>query len=527
MTSFTDNDGSAADFELFPPEIAASCQQPLDAALHTLVEEVNRLGRLVLEGAAPSALQRAIDRVATAVETVAGAEPNALRSYLADFRPTGPAPDGYDPLLSRLVHWLTRQCLRVALESDPRLDSPNCPICTRLAEQALDRLRDRRHAHDADPARRRAEDALAEHALDAIQAGCWEWNLQTQSSRVDARYARMLGYKPSALGSTRETSFSALLHPEDRPVFEEQLQAHFAHPEQPCSCLVRLRHGDGRWISLRLTGRVIEWDESGKPLRMAGFQQAVDPRTPERERGLICLHDHLTGLPNRVLLVEQLQHELAVATREKQPLVVIELAVADFDALRGQYGQAAADRLLTGLTGRMHETLRETTLMARVGEDRFVLVIRGLAEQAEATAIERLRAALRVPLDLDGNRRMPLQVAIGLSRHDPARQGRTTAEALLEQAQQALETAGRDESGQWHAFDPETDRLARDRRRELERIRAGLSAAEFVLHYQPTVNLHSGEVISLEGLARWQHPELGLLAPARFIPLIEDDPLGI
>ncbi|MFP4273368.1 MAG: diguanylate cyclase domain-containing protein, partial [Halothiobacillaceae bacterium] len=522
-----DRQGPAAEAVLFPRELADALSRPEDAPLRAVIDSADRLAGQLLEGAASSTLQASVANIGKAVSALGTPQADRLHERLATFKPAGSGPEAYEPLLSQLVHWSTRQYLQTAGVADPEDRTPDCPICTLLARQVMDAFRDRRQEAEGHPQAGRPNDRLTEHALDAIQAGCWEWDLQNQGSRVDARYARLLGYAPDELGRARQESFTSLLHPEDRTTFEQRLQAHLEHPDHPCTCVVRLRCRDGGWLPMRLKGRVIEWDGEGNPLRMAGLIQTMTPDMPDLEHGLFALHDPLTGLPNRLLLTEQLQHELAVAARENQSVVVLRLAVPDFSALRSAHGHDATDHLLVGLAARMRETLRETTLMARVDDAGFVLIMRGVSREHETAAIRRLQAALRLPLALDDRRRITLPLSIGLSRHDPAHQPRIMAEALLEQAEQALQIATRAGDGGLHVHDPETDRVERDRRRELERIRAGLSAAEFVLHYQPTVDLRSGAVIALEGLARWQHPELGLLAPARFIPLIEDDPLAI
>ena len=234
--------------------------------------------------------------------------------------------------------------------------------------------------------------------------------------------------------------------------------------------------------------------------------------------------DALTQLPNRILLADRLQLSMAQTEREQKMLAVCYLDLDGFKPVNDQYGHAAGDRMLIEVAQRLRQCVRAGDTVSRLGGDEFVLLFAGVGDIHECDhAVSRVLTALAAPFAISGNS-IVISASIGVTLFPV---DGSDADALLRHADQAMYTAKQAGRNRFHLFDPESDRRARARRDEISRIRQGLSEHEFVLHYQPKVNMREGRVLGAEALIRWQHPEKGLLAPAQFLPAIEGSEVDI
>ncbi|MEF8699375.1 MAG: EAL domain-containing protein [Candidatus Accumulibacter sp. UW20] len=239
----------------------------------------------------------------------------------------------------------------------------------------------------------------------------------------------------------------------------------------------------------------------------------------------IAHYDALTTLPNRVLLADRLQHAMAQAQRRQQPLAVAFIDLDGFKAINDHHGHEAGDLLLIAVATRMNESLRKGDTLARIGGDEFVAVLVDLTEiTASVPMLSRLLDAAAQPVHA-GDALLQVSASAGVTFYPQAQE--INADQLFRQADQAMYQAKLAGKNRYHVFDAELDSSVRDHHQSLERIRDALTAGEFVLHYQPKVNLRSGTVVGAEALIRWQHPDSGLLPPAAFLPVIEDDLLAI
>ncbi|MHB8950409.1 MAG: putative bifunctional diguanylate cyclase/phosphodiesterase, partial [Rhodoferax sp.] len=196
-----------------------------------------------------------------------------------------------------------------------------------------------------------------------------------------------------------------------------------------------------------------------------------------------------------------------------------------FKAINDRHGHEAGDLLLMTVAARMKQALREGDTLARIGGDEFVAVLLDLSDnQASVPMLRRVLAAAAEPVLL-GELVLQVSASVGVTFYPQADE--VEADQLLRQGDQAMYQAKLAGKNRYHFFDAEKDRSVRGHHESLERIRLALDRREFVLHYQPKVNMRTGAVIGAEALIRWQHPEKGLLAPALFLPVIEDHPLAV
>ncbi len=253
-------------------------------------------------------------------------------------------------------------------------------------------------------------------------------------------------------------------------------------------------------------------------------QDVADRNRYEHELEFLAHHDPLTRLPNRVLLADRLQQAIARTQREQRLLAIAYLDLDGFKEINDTYDHKTGDQLLVMVAQRLKDHVRAGDTVCRLGGDEFVLLLGDLNEIGECTrTIERLLGALAAPYPL-APRPTHVTASIGLTIYpfDDA-----DADTLMRHADQAMYIAKQSGRNRHHLFDAEQDRQVQARRSNLARLEAALRDNEFVLHYQPKVDMRSGKVVGAEALIRWQHPEEGLLPPSRFLAEIEDSDLAI
>jgi diguanylate cyclase (GGDEF)-like protein len=213
------------------------------------------------------------------------------------------------------------------------------------------------------------------------------------------------------------------------------------------------------------------------------------------------------------------------AKRRNQKVAVAYLDLDGFRGVNDKHGRDVGDRLLTSLAFNMKCALREGDTLARIGGDEFVAVMLDLDDtESIAPVLVQLREAASEPVQV-GDLGLRVAASIGVTYYPQP--GEVDADSLLRQADQAMYQAKLAGGNRYHIFDPDHDHTVRGRHENVERIRGALAAGEFVLYYQPKVNMRTGEVVGAEALIRWQHPERGLLPPGMFLPVIEDQPVAI
>jgi diguanylate cyclase (GGDEF)-like protein len=231
-------------------------------------------------------------------------------------------------------------------------------------------------------------------------------------------------------------------------------------------------------------------------------------------------------LPNRLLLADRLHQAISAAKRQGDSLAVVYIDLDGFKAVNDNHGHDVGDQLLKKVSSRMRAALRENDTLARLGGDEFVAVLSDLNSEETCHAIlSRMLAAAAKPVQIHQTCEVQVSASLGVSLFPQAEV--TEADQLLRQADHAMYQAKITGKNRYHFFDKEEDKTLKGRYDSLQNIRKALEAREFILLYQPKVNLRLREVVGFEALIRWQHPEAGLLPPSAFLPMVENDPLSI
>ncbi|MGD8497270.1 MAG: diguanylate cyclase, partial [Chromatiales bacterium] len=241
-------------------------------------------------------------------------------------------------------------------------------------------------------------------------------------------------------------------------------------------------------------------------------------RTQERLQYL-AHHDVLTGLPNRALLQDRLQHAFHQAKREGTMIALLFIDLDRFKTVNDSLGHGAGDVLLKELAGRLTHLLRESDTVARVGGDEFTVVVEGLYDLDRlGTIVEKLREELRRPVTVE-HKDLVISGSIGITVYP--NDGRDI-ETLMKNADTAMYRAKESGGNAARYFTPDMTVRVMERLELESSLYHALEQDEFYLEYQPRVEISSGRICGMEALLRWRHPGRGLVPPARFVPLLEE-----
>jgi diguanylate cyclase (GGDEF)-like protein/PAS domain S-box-containing protein len=268
-------------------------------------------------------------------------------------------------------------------------------------------------------------------------------------------------------------------------------------------------------------------DSSGEVTHYIGiFSDISHIKAHQVELDHIAHYDTLTGVPNRRLLSDRLERATVHSRRDGRPLAVCYLDLDGFKPINDTHGHVAGDQLLLTITRRLTTVLRADDTLARLGGDEFVLLLTGLAHLDEVHIImERVMAAIRAPVAI-GPGSVAVTASIGVAVQSPD-DTLDDADTLLRHADQAMYRAKEAGKNRYVLFDPAQDRKVQEHRDYLQSLHAAFARREFVMHYQPKVDLVSGAVVGAEALIRWQHPQRGLISPGEFLPHLNGSDLEV
>ena len=306
------------------------------------------------------------------------------------------------------------------------------------------------------------------------------------------------------------------VHDDDREAVRQHLD-NLDHGELEFEFRVCPPGCEQRHVSMRV---FVVRDAAGRDVRRTGVIQDITERKAQEARiEHLAYHDSLTGLPNRTLLMDRLGQALSQAQRLDQQVAVLFIDLDRFKLVNDSLGHHVGDQLLQEIARRLRATLRDNDTVARVGGDEFQVIVCNVAGPTDAARIaEKLMRTLGEPFTLEGQE-LHVTASLGVSLYP--RDG-ASGELLLKYADTALYEAKGEGRNAYRFFSPEMNAQAHGRLRLENDLRRAVERRELELHYQPQLDLATGEVCAVEALVRWRHPVRGLVQPNAFIPMAEE-----
>ena len=266
----------------------------------------------------------------------------------------------------------------------------------------------------------------------------------------------------------------------------------------------------------------INWDN--RSVLYSIIHDVTDRKRAEAELKHIAHYDPLTGLPNRLLKTDRLRQAMTRCHRNQTSVAVCYLDLDGFKPINDEYGHDVGDKILIEIANRLLNTVREGDTVSRIGGDEFILILSDLEGVEQCRLIlDRVLHAVAQPIAID-DQVVEVYASIGVTLYP---EDDADADILLRHADQAMYLAKDSGKNGYHLFDPVESRQVRAHKEKLLRLEQALQNDEFVLHYQPKVNMLTCKVVGMEALIRWQHPEKGLLYPGDFLYHLADTPLEI
>jgi diguanylate cyclase (GGDEF)-like protein/PAS domain S-box-containing protein len=352
--------------------------------------------------------------------------------------------------------------------------------------------------------------ALVQHSADVIAIISADGTLQYASPAAARVWGRAADDLVGASGLQ-------LVHVDDRDAARE-LVATVRESGGIATAELRFLHADGSWRDFEVVATNL-LDQPAVAGIVLNCHDVTDRKALEGQLRELAFHDPLTGLANRALLVDRLGHALARAGRQLQPLGVLVLDLDDFKVVNDSLGHQAGDTVLQQVATRIRSSLRSEDTAARLGGDEFAVLLEAVGSEAHALAVaDKLIAALSVPVSVAG-REVSVGVSVGVALSTALGDG---VEDLLRRADLALYRAKTEGKGTPAVFEPSLETRVQERLEVESDLRQALDRGELHLVYQPIVTLDDRQIVEVEALLRWQHPQRGLISPVAFIPVAED-----
>jgi diguanylate cyclase (GGDEF)-like protein/PAS domain S-box-containing protein len=329
---------------------------------------------------------------------------------------------------------------------------------------------------------------------------------------------RVLGYTPDDLEGTR---FADLVSPEDKTRVLSFLST---VGEDGHTGLIefRARHKEGHWIFVETLRTALLHDPNVKGI-VLNTRDISERKEFEEQLSHQAFHDSVTNLANRALFHDRVTHALERQQRDHKPVAVLFMDLDDFKTINDSLGHAAGDQLLAEVGERVRSALRAADTAARLGGDEFAILLEDGGEGIQAVDVaDRIMQSLEAPFPLEG-KEVFMRASIGIAVAEDVREGGEDAvEEILRNADVAMYMAKENGKGRYQVFEPAMHETAL-RRLELKAdLQRAVEHGEFILHYQPVIELESGRITGVEALIRWIHPSRGMVPPLEFIPLAEE-----
>jgi diguanylate cyclase (GGDEF)-like protein/PAS domain S-box-containing protein len=357
--------------------------------------------------------------------------------------------------------------------------------------------------------------SLVQNSSDVVTVILADSTIRYQSPSVE----RVMGYRPEDLVGTRLIEY--MVHTDDVPRIVSLL-AEFGGERSRGPELVefRWRHKDGRWLHVESL-----WSDLSLDPNVGGIvlntRDISERKLFEQQLSHQAFHDSITGLANRALFRDRVEHALSRQQRDDRNVAVLFMDIDDFKTINDSLGHAAGDQVLEVVGDRIFDSIRTADTAARLGGDEFAVLLEDADYTRAVEVAERIMAAQERPIRLE-DKELTVRVSIGIAIGHEDRRGGQGADDLLRNADMAMYTAKSQGKSRYQLFEPTMHDRAIHRLELKADLQRAVENDEFTLYYQPIMLLEGGVVSGFEALIRWNHPRRGLVPPLEFIPLAEE-----
>jgi diguanylate cyclase (GGDEF)-like protein/PAS domain S-box-containing protein len=376
-------------------------------------------------------------------------------------------------------------------------------------------------------------EAQLSYAQSIAWLGSWEWDPRTDALQCTDQVARIFGMRPEHFPKTL-AGLLELIHPEDRELVQKSLHEGVVK-EQRSSLDYRIFVPDGAQRVIQSQAGPAR-DESNRVEGMSGtFQDVTDRKQAEEKIHFLAYYDRLTGLANRHLFNDRVTQALAYAQRQQVLVAILYMDLDRFKVVNDTLGHAVGDLLLQGVAERLRKCVRTNdsvardadpdsqSCLARLGGDEFTVLLNNLRDPEDAARVaQRIHRELAKPFQLDQHE-VFMTVTIGIACF-PA--DGSDLDALLKNADTAMYSAKTLSRNGYQFYSLSMNEQAKQRLALEADLRHALDRGEFVVYFQPQVDLRTGAIVGAEALLRWNHPTGGVLLPNRFLSMTEDVGMG-